>query len=143
MYQYKVMERTLSIIKPDATERNLIGRINTKFEEASLKIVAQKKISLTQEQARKFYAIHSDKPFFQSLTEYMASGPIIVQVLAGENAINKNRDIMGATNPSEAAHGSIRKELAIDIEKNSVHGSDSKENAEKEIAYFFSQLEIF
>ena len=137
------MERTLSIIKPDATERNLIGRINTKFEEASLKIVAQKKISLTQEQARKFYAIHSDKPFFQSLTEYMASGPIIVQVLAGENAINKNRDIMGATNPSEAAHGSIRKELAIDIEKNSVHGSDSKENAEKEIAYFFSQLEIF
>jgi nucleoside-diphosphate kinase len=135
-------ERTLSIIKPDATDRNLIGKINVKFEESGLKIIAQKRLLLTAKQAADFYAVHAEKPFFQSLINFMTSGPVVVQVLSGEDAINKNRDIMGATNPSEAADGTIRKEFALDIERNSVHGSDSKENAEKEISYFFAQLEI-
>ena len=135
-------ERTLSIIKPDATDRNLIGKINVKFEESGLKIIAQKRLLLTAKQAADFYAVHAERPFFQSLIDFMTSGPVVVQILSGENAINKNRDIMGATNPSEAADGTIRKEFALDIEKNSVHGSDSKENAEKEISYFFAQLEI-
>ena len=135
-------ERTLSIIKPDATDRNLIGKINVKFEESGLKIIAQKRLLLTAKQAADFYAVHAERPFFQSLIDFMTSGPVVVQVLSGENAINKNRDIMGATNPSEAADGTIRKEFALDIERNSVHGSDSKENAEEEISYFFAQLEI-
>ena len=136
------MEQTLSIIKPDATKRNITGKINNKFEETGLKIVAQKKIKLTQDQAKAFYYIHKDRPFFQSLVNFMTSGPIVVQVLKGENAVAKNREIMGATNPSEAIEGSIRKEFAENIEANSVHGSDSIENAKKEIAFFFSECEI-
>ena len=136
-------EKTLSIIKPDATERNLLGKINAKFEEKGLKIIAQKKILLTSKQAAAFYAVHTDKPFFTSLINFMTSAPVVVQVLTGENAITKNREIMGATDPLEADAGTIRKEFAIDIEKNSVHGSDSKENAAREISFFFSQLEIF
>ena len=136
------MEYTLSIIKPDATKRNITGKINNKFEEAGLKIVAQKRIRLTKDQAKAFYYIHKDRPFFQSLVNFMTSSPVIVQVLGGENAVTKNREIMGATNPDEAAEGSIRKEFAINIEENSVHGSDSLENAKKEIAFFFSECEI-
>ena len=136
------MEQTLSIIKPDATKRNITGKINNKFEETGLKIVAQKKIKLTQDQAKAFYYIHRDRPFFQSLVNFMTSGPVVVQVLKGENAVAKNREIMGATNPSEAIEGSIRKEFAENIEANSVHGSDSIENAKKEIAFFFSECEI-
>jgi nucleoside-diphosphate kinase len=136
------MEKTLSIIKPDATSRNLTGKINSKFEEAGLKIVAQKRVHLTKNQAQLFYAVHSDRPFFSSLVDSMISGPVVAQVLKGDNAVAKNRQIMGATNPTEADNGTIRKEFAEGIEANSVHGSDSLENAQKEISFFFSEIEI-
>jgi nucleoside-diphosphate kinase len=136
------VERTLSIIKPDATRRNLTGRINAKFEEAGLRIVAQKRMQLTEAQAGAFYAVHSERPFYNDLVAFMTSGPVVVQVLEGENAVARNRDIMGATNPANAAPGTIRKEFAESIEANSVHGSDSVENAEREIAFFFAETEI-
>ena len=137
-----VTERTFSIIKPDAVERNKIGEITAMLESAGLRIVASKRIKLNQEKAAQFYGIHKDKPFFQSLCDFMCSGPIIVQVLEGENAVQKNRDIMGATNPEEAAEGTIRKKYALSLEKNSVHGSDSQENAIIEINHFFSEEDI-
>ena len=136
------VERTLSIIKPDATRRNLTGKVNAKFEDAGLRIVAQKRIQLTKAQAEGFYAVHAARPFFASLVDFMISGPAVVQVLEGEGAVLKNRDVMGATNPANAAEGTIRKEFAESIEANSVHGSDSAENAAIEIAYFFAQTEI-
>ena len=135
-------ERTFSIIKPDAVERNKIGEITAMLESAGLRIVASKRIKLNQEKAAQFYGIHKDKPFFQSLCDFMCSGPIIVQVLEGENAVQKNRDIMGATNPEEATEGTIRKKYALSLEKNSVHGSDSLENAIIEINHFFSEEDI-
>ena len=135
-------ERTFSIIKPDAVERNKIGEITTMLEAAGLRIVASKRIILDQEKAAAFYSVHADKPFFKSLCDFMCSGPIIVQVLEGENAIQKNREIMGATNPDEAAEGTIRKKFALSLEKNSVHGSDSSENAVIEINHFFSDDDI-
>ncbi len=135
-------ERTFSIIKPDAVERNKIGEITAMLESAGLRIVASKRIKLSQEKAAQFYEIHKDKPFFQSLCDFMCSGPIIVQVLEGENAVKKNRDVMGATNPEEAAEGTIRKKYALSLEKNSVHGSDSLENATIEINHFFSEEDI-
>ena len=135
-------ERTLSIIKPDATRRNLTGKINAKFEDAGLRIVAQKRLQLTKAQAEGFYAVHKERPFFGELVSFMISGPVVVQVLEGENAVVKNREIMGATNPANAADGTIRKDFAESIEANSVHGSDSAENAAIEIAYFFAQTEI-
>ncbi|MGY8991288.1 MAG: nucleoside-diphosphate kinase, partial [Rhodospirillales bacterium] len=131
------IERTLSIIKPDATARNLTGKINTFFEDAGLRIVAQKRIRLTSEQAEGFYAVHKERSFFGELCEYMCSGPVVAQVLEGENAIAKNRKIMGATNPANADEGTIRKAFAEDVQANSVHGSDSPENAAIEINYFF------
>ena len=131
------LERTFSIIKPDAVERNKIGEITAMLESAGLRIVASKRIKLNQEKAAQFYGIHKDKPFFQDLCDFMCSGPIIVQVLEGENAVQKNRDVMGATNPEDAAEGTIRKKYAISLEKNSVHGSDSPENAKIEIDFFF------
>lgn len=137
-----MIERTLSIIKPDATARNLTGEILKMIEEAGLKIIALKKIQLTKKQAEGFYQVHKDKPFFDSLTDFMSSGPVVVSVLEGENAIENYRKLMGATNPANAEEGTIRKKFALDIEKNSVHGSDSKENAEIEINYFFNKLEI-
>ena len=136
------VERTLSIIKPDATRRNLTGKINARFEEAGLRIVAQKRIRLTKEQAEKFYEVHAERAFFGELVAFMTSGPVIVQVLEGENAVLANRDIMGATNPANAAPGTIRKDFAESIEANSVHGSDSPENAASEIKFFFSKSEI-
>ena len=136
------MERTLSIIKPDATKRNLTGKINTKFEEVGLRIIAQKMIRLTREQAETFYCVHKSKFFFRSLVDSMVAGPIIVQVLEGDSAITKNRKVMGDTDPYQAIGGSIRKEFAKSIEANSVHGSDSIKNAQKEIAFFFAQYEI-
>ena len=135
-----LVERTLSIIKPDATKRNITGKIISFFEDADLKIVAQKRIQLDKIQAEEFYSIHSDKPFFQDLVSYMTSEPIIVQVLEGENAISRNREIMGATNPEEAEEGTIRKKYGISIDKNSVHGSDSLENAKIEINFFFNHI---
>lgn len=135
-------ERTFSIIKPDATRRNLTGAINAKLEEAGLRIVAQKRIHMTQEQAEGFYAVHKERPFFGELTEFMSSEPVVVQVLEGEDAVAKNREVMGATNPEEAAEGTIRKEYAVSIGENSVHGSDSLENAKIEIEYFFKPEEI-
>ena len=135
-------ERTLSIIKPDATRRNLTGKINAKFEEAGLRIIAQKRIRLSRAQAEGFYAVHKARPFFDGLCTFMTSGPVVVQVLEGENAIARNREIMGATNPANAAAGTIRKEFAESIEANSVHGSDAVETAREEIAYFFSGIEI-
>jgi nucleoside-diphosphate kinase len=134
--------RTLSIIKPDATRRNLTGRINAKLEEAGLRIVAQKRIRVTREQAGQFYAVHSERPFYDELCTFMSSAPVVVQVLEGEGAVAKNREVMGATNPEQAAEGTIRKEFALSIGENSVHGSDSDENATVEIAFFFSGLEI-
>lgn len=134
--------RTLSIIKPDATKRNLTGAINKKFEDAGLRIVAQKRLRLTKDQAGAFYAVHKERPFFEELTSFMSSGPVVVQVLEGENAVAKNREVMGATNPAEAADGTIRKEFANSIGENSVHGSDSEENAAIEIGFFFAQTEI-
>lgn len=135
-------ERTLSIIKPDATKRNLIGKIITKLEDGGLKIVAQKKIQLTQAMAEEFYAVHKERPFYNDLVSFMISGPVVVQVLEGENAVLKNREIMGATNPEEANPGTIRKEFAESLEANSVHGSDSLENAQIEISFFFNDEEI-
>jgi nucleoside-diphosphate kinase len=136
------IERTFSIIKPDATRRNLTGKINAKFEEAGLRVVAQKRIRLSRAQAEGFYAVHKSRPFFDGLCTFMTSGPVVVQVLEGENAIARNREIMGATNPANAAPGTIRKEFAESIEANSVHGSDAPETAREEIAYFFSAIEI-
>jgi nucleoside-diphosphate kinase len=136
------IERTFSIIKPDATRRNLTGKINAKFEEAGLRIIAQKRIRLSRAQAEGFYAVHKSRPFFDGLCTFMTSGPVVVQVLEGENAIARNREIMGATNPANAAAGTIRKEFAESIEANSVHGSDASETAREEIAYFFSSIEI-
>lgn len=136
------IERTLSIIKPDATRRNLTGAINQRLEQAGLRIVAQKRMRLTRAQAEGFYAVHKERPFFDSLCTFMTSGPVVVQVLEGENAVAKNREAMGATDPAKAAAGTIRKDFAESIEANSAHGSDSAENAAVEIAYFFSQVEI-
>lgn len=136
------VERTLSIIKPDATERNLTGKINALFEDQGLRIVAQKRLHLSKAQAGAFYAVHSERPFYDELCEFMSRSPVVVQVLEGESAVAKNRDIMGATNPSEAAQGTIRQQFAESIGENSVHGSDSLENAGIEIAFFFSGLEI-
>ena len=136
------IESTLSIIKPDATNRNITGMINNYFEKAGLKIVAQKRILLTKAMAEAFYEIHKERPFFADLVKFMTSGPVIVQVLRGDNAVMKNREIMGATNPKDATPGTIRKDFALSIEANSVHGSDSLENARKEIAYFFAGYEI-
>jgi nucleoside-diphosphate kinase len=137
-----MVERTLSIIKPDAVQRNLQGAILKMIQEAGLKIIAMKMIRLSKKEAEGFYAVHKDKPFFDSLTEYMSSGPVVVSVLEGEDAINKYRQLMGATNPANAEEGTIRKKFALDIEQNSVHGSDAPETAATEIAYFFNQLEI-
>ncbi|WP_424981625.1 nucleoside-diphosphate kinase [Maritalea sp. S77] len=136
------LERTFSIIKPDATKRNLTGKIIAKFEEAGLRIVASKRIHMTREQAEGFYAVHKERPFFGELVDFMISEPVVVQVLEGEDAIAKNREVMGATNPAEAAEGTIRKEFALSIGENSVHGSDAPETAAEEIKYFFSDDEI-
>ena len=136
------IERTFSILKPDATRRNLTGKINAKFEQAGLRIVAQRRIQMSEAQARKFYEVHAARPFYNDLVKFMTSGPVVVQVLEGENAVLKNRDIMGATNPANAGAGTIRKEFAESIEANSVHGSDSVENAASEIAYFFAGSDI-
>ena len=136
------VERTFSIIKPDATRRNLTGKINARFEEAGLRIVAQKRIWMTRTQAEAFYGVHKERPFFDGLCTFMTTGPVVVQVLEGEGAIAKNPEIMGATNPANAAAGTIRKDFAESIEANSVHGSDSPENAAIEIAYFFAGCEI-
>lgn len=136
------VERTLSIIKPDATRRNLTGRINQRFEDAGLRIVAQKRMALTQAQAETFYAVHQERSFFGDLVSFMTSGPVVVQVLEGEDAVAMNREIMGATNPANAAEGTIRKDFAESIEANSVHGSDSQDNAAIEIAFFFAGVEI-
>ena len=136
------VERTLSIIKPDATRRNLTGKINARFEERGLRIVAQKRLRLSRLQAEQFYAVHRERPFFNDLVTFMISGPVVVQVLEGDNAVALNREIMGATNPANAAPGTIRKDFAESIEANSVHGSDSPENAGAEVAFFFSATEI-
>ena len=136
------VERTLSIIKPDATRRNLTGKIVAKFEDAGMRVVASRRIRLSNTQAEAFYAVHRERPFFKSLVEFMTSGPVVVQVLEGENAIAKNREVMGATNPANAAPGTIRKEFAENIEANSVHGSDAAETAANEIRFFFSDLDI-
>ena len=136
------VERTLSIIKPDATRRNLTGAIVDRFEKAGLRVVASRRIKLSKEQAEAFYGVHRERPFFGSLVAFMTSGPVVVQVLEGENAIAKNREVMGATNPANAAAGTIRKDFAESIEANSVHGSDSPENAAIEISYFFAGSEI-
>ena len=136
------IENTLSIIKPDATKRNITGSINAKFEDAGLNIIAQKRLQMTKDMAQKFYEIHKDRPFFNDLVDFMISGPVIAQVLRGENAVKLNRDIMGATNPKEAEIGTIRNEFAESIEANSVHGSDSIENAKSEIAFFFAEIEL-
>ena len=136
------VQRTLSIIKPDATKKNLIGSIDARFEQAGLRIIAQKRILLTRAQAEMFYAEHKEKTFFDSLCEYMSSGPVVVQVLSGEDAIAQNRKIMGATNPANAEIGTIRRDFGESIEHNAVHGSDSPESAEREIAFFFNKLEI-
>jgi nucleoside-diphosphate kinase len=135
-------ERTLSIIKPDATRRNFTGKINARFEEKGLKIVAQKRLHLTKNQAEAFYAVHKARPFFGELVSFMISGPVVAQVLEGENAVAANRDIMGATDPKKAVAGTIRADFAESIEANSVHGSDSAENAATEIAFFFAGIEI-
>ena len=136
------MERTLSIIKPDATKRNISGRINQIIEESGLRIIAQKRIKLSSDQAIKFYSIHNKKPFFNDLINYMTSGPVVVQVLEANNAVDKYREIMGATNPEKAKNGTIRKILALNVQENSVHGSDSIKNAKNEIDFFFTENEI-
>lgn len=136
------LERTFSIIKPDGTRRNLTGAVNKKFEDAGLRIVAQRRIKMTQAQAEKFYEVHAARPFYGELVSFMTSEPVIVQVLEGENAVAKNREVMGATNPAEAAEGTVRKEFAVSIGENTVHGSDSLENAKIEIAQFFTEDEI-
>ena len=135
-------ERTFSIIKPDAVERNKIGEITAMLENAGLRVVASKRLKLDQAKASQFYEVHKERPFFQSLCDFMCSGPIVVQVLEGEDAVKRNREIMGATNPEEAAEGTIRKKYALSVEKNSVHGSDSLENAKIEISHFFSEEDI-
>lgn len=135
-------ERTLSILKPDATRRNLTGAINDRFEKAGLRIVAQKRMHLSRRQAGKFYEVHKARPFYDELVEFMVSEPVVVQVLEGENAVARNREVMGATNPQQADAGTIRKDFALSIGENSVHGSDSLENAKKEIAFFFAEYEI-
>ena len=135
-------ERTLSIIKPDATRRNLTGAVNAMLEEAGLAIVAQRRIRLTTAQAEAFYDVHRERPFFRSLVAFMTSGPVVVQVLEGEDAVARNREVMGATDPAKAEKGTIRKAYAESIEANSVHGSDSAENAAREIAFFFAEVEI-
>ena len=137
------IERTFSMIKPDATERNLVGAITAMIESSGLKVIASRRTKMTPEKAAEFYGVHSERPFFQSLCDFMCSGPIIVQVLEGENAVKKNREIMGATNPEDAEDGTIRKVYAVSLEKNSVHGSDSPENASIEIAHFFDEEEIY
>ena len=136
------IERTLSIIKPDATRRNITGKIIDRFEQAGLRVVAQRRIHLTREQAESFYDVHKERPFYGSLCDFMTSGPVVVQVLEGENAIEKNREVMGATNPADAAAGTIRKDFAESLEANSVHGSDAPETAAREIAFFFSDDQI-
>ena len=136
------IERTLSIIKPDATRRNLTGAINERFERSGLRIIAQKRMRLSKDLAERFYAVHAQRPFYQSLVSFMTSGPVVVQVLEGEGAVVKNREVMGATDPAKAAPGTIRKDFAESIEANSVHGSDSAENAAVEIAFFFAGVEI-
>lgn len=136
------VQRTLSIIKPDATRRNLTGAINQRFEEAGLRIVAQKRVRLSREMAEGFYAEHSERPFFGELVDFMISEPVVIQVLKGENAVIKNREIMGETNPANAAEGTIRKDFAESIGENSVHGSDSEASAAREISYFFAEIDI-
>lgn len=136
------LERTFSIIKPDATRRNLTGKIIDRFESSGLRVIASKRIQMTRAQAEGFYAVHKARPFFNDLCSFMISGPVIIQVLEGDNAVARNREIMGATNPANAAPGTIRKDFAESIEANSVHGSDSPENAKAEIAYFFSETDI-
>jgi len=136
------IQRTFSIIKPDATRRNLTGQINARFEAAGLRVVAQKRALLTRAQAEGFYAVHKERPFFDDLCSFMTSGPVVLQVLEGENAIAKNREVMGATNPANADKGTIRADFAESIEANSVHGSDAPETAAQEIAYFFAEVEI-
>jgi nucleoside-diphosphate kinase len=136
------IERTLSIIKPDATRRNLTGAITERLEKRGLRIIAQKRIQLSRAQAERFYAVHAQRPFYRDLVAFMSSGPVVVQVLEGPDAVALNREIMGATNPADAATGTIRKDFAESIEANSVHGSDSLENAAQEIAFFFSAIEI-
>ena len=135
-------ERTFSIIKPDATRRNLTGAITARLEEAGLRVVASRRIRMSRDQAEGFYAVHKDRPFFNDLVSFMISGPVVVQVLEGENAVARNREVMGATNPANADHGTIRKDFAESIEANSVHGSDSQDNARTEIDYFFKADEI-
>jgi nucleoside-diphosphate kinase len=136
------VERTLSIIKPDATRRNITGKIIDRLESAGLRVIAQKRIQMSREQAEGFYAVHKERPFFEDLVSFMISGPVVVQALEGEDAITRNREVMGATNPDNAAAGTIRKDFAESIEANSVHGSDSPETARTEIAYFFNDDEI-
>ena len=136
------IQQTLSIIKPDATKKNLIGSIVSKLEKSGLKIIAQKKIQLTELQAKQFYKVHEERPFYNDLVKFMISGPVVVQVLEGENAVAKNREVMGATNPDDAEEGTIRKEFAESLEANSVHGSDSIESASHEISFFFSKIEL-
>ncbi len=136
------IERTLSIIKPDATRRNITGRIASRFESAGLRVIAQKRMRLSRAEAERFYAVHRERPFFDSLCTFMTSGPVVVQVLEGENAIAKNREVMGATDPAKAAAGTIRKDFAESLEANSVHGSDGPETAAREIAFFFSEIEL-
>ena len=136
------VQRTFSIIKPDATERNLTGAVNAVIEQAGLRIIGQRRIQMTEDQAKRFYAVHAERPFYGELVEFMTSGPVVVQVLEGENAVAKYREVMGATNPVEAADGTIRKLYAKSIGENSVHGSDSEENAAIEIAQFFSEADI-
>ena len=136
------MDRTFSIIKPDATKRNLTGAINKIIEDNDIRIIAQKRIKLSKEQAEGFYDVHKDKPFFSDLIEYMTSEPVVIQVLTSDNAVKKYRDVMGSTNPENANEGTIRKKYGLNIQENSVHGSDSEENAKKEIEYFFSNNEI-
>ena len=136
------LERTFSIIKPDATKRNLVGAICKKFEDSGLRIIAQKRIHFTRDQAEEFYGIHRERPFFDELCTFMTSEPVVVQVLEGKDAVRRNREIMGATNPAEAEDGTIRKEFALSVGENSVHGSDSIENAKTEISQFFSEPEI-
>ena len=136
------VERTLSMIKPDAVSKNVIGKIYSRFEDAGLQIVAARMVHLSQAEARAFYAVHAERPFYDSLVEFMTSGPIMVQVLEGENAITKNREIMGATNPAEATDGTIGKDFAESVEANAVHGSDAPETAAQEIAFYFRELEL-
>ena len=136
------MDRTFSIIKPDATKRNLTGAINKIIEDNDIRIIAQKRIKLSKEKAEGFYDVHKDKPFFSDLIEYMTSGPVVIQILTSDNAVKKYRDVMGSTNPENANEGTIRKAYGLNIQENSVHGSDSEENAKKEIEYFFNEEEI-